>query len=464
MTFTPPSGPPASPPPWPPVDQPGLPGPGGRGPESGPGDDRRPFGLIVGVAAVLGALVVLAGLVLLQRDDDGGDVASPAATTTAPPATAPSDTAPPSTAPGSPETVPPSTSPDPGVEPIACPAGIPEPICDAAEFVQVETGRAFRQFPEVELLDAEAFEARRLSLMEEEDNEELEAVGQTFKAIGLLPLDLDVVATMEELRAASVAGFYDPESDQLVVRGREFSPLTRVVVAHELVHALDDQWFELHRPEYDELDTEAGFGFIAVAEGHARVIENAFRARLSTAEQADALREEFALLAGSGLDVFSSPPLLLESLAAPYVLGEDLVNAILEREGRAGVARAFEDPPRTSEQVLHPDAYRTGEPAIDVPAPPADGEVVDSHVMGEVGLQWWLESAEQAEGWGGDRYVTWDSGTGVCTRVDLVMDTDADLAEVRRGFEEWAEAADRRTVEAVEVVGRPGLRITGCVG
>lgn len=455
MTFTPPSGRPASPPPWPPVEESSQPG---------PGDGGRRSGLIMGVAAVLGALVVLAGLVLLQRDDDGGEAASPAPTTTAPPGTAPPGTAPPSTAPDAPDTVPPSTSPDPAVEPIACPADIPEPICDAAQFVQVETGRAFHRFPEVELLDAEAFEARRLSLMQEEGAEEVEAVGRTLKAIGLLPLDLDVVATMEELQAASIAGFYDPEGDQLVVRGREFSPLTRVVVAHELVHALDDQWFELYRPEYEELDSEAGFGFVAVAEGHARVVENAFRARLSTAEQADAMREEFALLAGSGIDVFSIPPVLLESLTAPYVLGEELVTAILERDGREGLARAFEDPPRTSEQVLHPHAYLAREPAIDVPPPPADGEVVDSELMGEVGLQWWLESVERAEGWGGDRYVTWNSGTGVCTRVDLVMDTDADLAEVREGFAEWAEGDDRRTVEEVEVVGRPGLRITGCAG
>ena len=60
--------------------------------------------------------------------------------------------------------------------------------------------------------------------------------------------------------AAGVLGFYDPETAELVIRGQAITPYTRQTIVHELTHALDDQHFELDRPEYDDLDDETGFG------------------------------------------------------------------------------------------------------------------------------------------------------------------------------------------------------------
>ena len=76
-----------------------------------------------------------------------------------------------------------------------------------------------------------------------------------------------------------VVGFYDPETDELVVRGAALTPYVRTTIAHELVHALDDQHLDLDRPEYDEADDEIGFGFSSVVEGNARRVENAYRER-----------------------------------------------------------------------------------------------------------------------------------------------------------------------------------------
>jgi hypothetical protein len=74
-------------------------------------------------------------------------------------------------------------------------------------------------------------------------------------------------------------------------------------------------------------------------------------------------------------------------------------------------------------------------------------------VLGELGLLLVLNSSgvsgrAAAAGWGGDRYVAWRDGDDTCVRVTLVMDADADTAELR--------SALRRLQRA-----REGLRVTG---
>ena len=85
---------------------------------------------------------------------------------------------------------------------------------------------------------------------------------------------------MDALLEAGVLGFYDPETDELVVRGGDLSPMTRQTIAHELTHALDDQWFDLAKAEYEQSDDEVGFGVAALAEGNARRIDKLYAAQL----------------------------------------------------------------------------------------------------------------------------------------------------------------------------------------
>jgi hypothetical protein len=458
MTFQPPSDRPAGPPPWPPAES---------DPDGGPRRRGVPQGVIVAAAALVGALLVLAVVVILNRGGDDVDAGAPepaAPTTTEAP---PADDEPDTTEPPNGEPVPAPEPPPavPEVTPIDCPQQTPGPICEAAEFVQVQTGRAFREFPAHELLDEDAF---RDQVFDEERTEEdlaqVEATARTMVAIGLIDPDLDLLATLEDLVAASALGLYDIEDDVLYVRGTEFTPLVRIVMVHELVHALDDQWFDLGRLHDDELDSEEAFGFLSLIEGHARVIENRYRETLPAAERSQAVQEELRLVLESGIDVLSIPPVLLEQLGAPYLLGERLVEAILAEGGVEGLAEAFADPPTTASQVLHPERYFAREPAVEVAAPPADGEIVDSEVVGELGFRFWLDDDEAAVGWAGDRYVTWDDGTAACLRVDVVMQTPADLERLRAAFAEWAQGGERRSIEDVEVVDRDGLRVTSCAG
>jgi hypothetical protein len=276
---------------------------------------------------------------------------------------------------------------------------------------------------------------------------------------------------MESLLAIGVLGFYDPETGELVVRGRDPTLYTQQTNVNEMVHALDDQWFELDRPEVDEADDESSFGLAAIAEGNARRIEDQWEADLSDADRTALLQEEMAF--GMQVDpsiVAAIPLVLIDLIQAPYDLGEVLVAELLANGGQDRLDAAFAEPPTTSEQVMHPERYLAGEPVIQVDPPEAGGEVIDEGAFGELMIELLLTSElgardarTVADGWGGDWYVAWTEGGETCLRADFVADTATDLTEMEQGFQAWAESTTvDASVEAVTVDGEDGLRVTSC--
>jgi hypothetical protein len=267
---------------------------------------------------------------------------------------------------------------------------------------------------------------------------------------------------MRELYSTGVLGFYDPETDELVVRGSDLGPSTRQTIAHELTHALDDQWFDLANPDYEQNDDEVGFGIAALAEGNARRVDGAYASELDAEERKQLRQEEQQ--AGSGPPAV--PPVLIELIRAPYAFGEELVQAILDRGEQSALDDAFRQPPRTSEQVIDVDKWFAREPATSVAAPPADGPVSDEGMFGELALRLLLEQSlgrgrvnRAAGGWGGDRYVVWPQGDAFCLRVDLAGDTPSDVSEMEDALKDTAKDLPAATVEQVS----PGLvRFTSC--
>jgi hypothetical protein len=318
-------------------------------------------------------------------------------------------------------------------------ADIEAVVADISDFVAREEGEPFKHAVSVELLGEGDFQARLL----DDFDDDLDIIQQQqvlYTALGLIPPDLDLVESMKSLLGAGVVGFYDPETGALVVRGSGLTPYVRTTIAHELTHALD-------RPEYDDAQDEVAFGFSAIVEGNARRVEAAYKASLSDDEQFQADAEELQL--SQGFDFGSIPPVLIQMLAAPYQLGQALVDRIVDDRGNEGLAAALADPPHTSEQVIDPDAYESGETAIDVPHPQPQGTLVDEGVVGELLIQLLLAPAiggddarQAAEGWGGDWSVTWRDGDRSCAAVTIVGDDVIDTEELRQAFDHWAQGRD----------------------
>ena len=255
----------------------------------------------VAVVGLLAVVALLASMLLVRRassgDGGGGDGGDGDATTAT------------------------TAEPEPATE-----AEIEAAVAEISDFVAEEAGMPFLEPVTVELEGEGDFQDRLLEDFDD-DAEELRQTEVFLTGLGLVDPGVDMVESMRSLLGGGVVGFYDPESDELVVRGAALTPYVRTTIAHELTHALDDQHHDLDRPEYDEADDETSFGFSAVVEGNARRIESAYHATLDEDERRQATEEELAL--GGDVDIESIPLILVDLIGAPYTLGEPFVDAVL---------------------------------------------------------------------------------------------------------------------------------------
>lgn len=330
-------------------------------------------------------------------------------------------------------------------------------------FVEDERGLPFREPVQVEVLGDDEF----LDVFyEEPDDVEPERAdrdpGATLTALGLFQADDDVEQEVVDSLDEGVVGFYDPRDGRLVVRGDRADVFVELVIVHELVHALQDQHFDLERPELEDVEDESLLAFDSLVEGDAVRVELAWYET-----QTPARRQEVDDVLGGVLqdDDDDDDGDVVESLLGfPYYAGPPLVEVLLAGGGQPALDAAFVTPPTTSEQVLHPD--RTGPAAVpvEVAVPESSGRLVDQGVLGELGLALVLgvdptEPGGPQDGWGGDSYSTRELGGRTCTVLDVQVDSRQDGEDLRPALDEWA--ADHPDADVAD--GPDGLlRVNAC--
>ncbi len=146
----------------------------------------------------------------------------------------------------------------------------------------------------------------------------------------------------------------------------------------------------------------------------------------------------------SGMDssaVEEAPFFLTESLYFPYITGAEFIMYFWTEGGWESVNAIWENPPTTSEQIIHPEKYEAGENAIPIAiADPLDTfgsswRLLEYNENGELGIRIFLqnggasfESATAAsEGWGGDAtyIITNDDETAMVWTSDWDSEGDA---------------------------------------
>jgi hypothetical protein len=378
--------------------------------------------VVLGVLASVAALAAAILGVVIVSDDDASDQASPG-----------------STADQSSEE--PSIGSEHDTTGTPTDAEVEDLVAELSDYVEEQRGLEFEEPVQVDIEDDDAFHERLFADFDE-DAEQTALSDPLFKAFGLLDPGEDLVETMRTALEGAVVGFYDPETDELVVRGAAITPAVRVTITHELTHALDDQHFDLDRQEYDDADDEIALGFSGLVEGSAVTVENAYTDTLTTDETEQYFDEQMSY------GIPDVPLAILDLIGAPYQYGPGLIAALRADGGRERLDDAFAEPPRTSEQVLHPDAYLDAEPRLAVEHPAADGEVVWDGVLGELFTQVVLsqevpdQAGAAAEGWGGDWATTWREGDRSCARAVVVGDTPDDSDELYAAWSAWADAVE----------------------
>jgi hypothetical protein len=329
-----------------------------------------------------------------------------------------------------------------------------ERVVDLVAFVEDERGLPFDHPVAVDFLTpAQYSEQTRIdeSELSREDRRLIEDGTAPLRALGLVPAGFDALQSANELSDTGTLAYYDPLRERITVRGTEMTPDLRVTLAHELVHVLQDQHFDLDAmlddgdPMADRLS-----GYLALIEGDATRIQEAYVDSLSTDDRESYL-DAIGQTSGEAEEQLGDiPGVLVAMQGAPYALGPSLVELIAVEGGNDAVDDAFEDPPASTEHMVDPRSYFAGDSAHEVTAPvlPTGGEQIgEDDRLGALPLFLLLseridplEALTAADGWGGDAYVAYDRGGTVCMDLAVQGDSTRDGEELLRAFQAWVAA------------------------
>jgi hypothetical protein len=203
--------------------------------------------------------------------------------------------------------------------------------------------------------------------------------------------------------------------------------VARLILAHEITHALQDQHFGLHESPLRSRDNDdAALAALTVIEGDAMVTMGEYAAHMA---DVTLLFEALQFLGMDQSALIQSPPFIQAQLLFPYLTGQTFVmRARTGPRGTESVNDLLTRWPESTEQILHPERLpRAG--GGDHPTPvtiepaewgvPAEWELRASNVWGELGVRQIFQgsltarrAAEVAEGWDGDRWGVWRDPEG----------------------------------------------------
>lgn len=243
-----------------------------------------------------------------------------------------------------------------------------------------------------------------------------------LKKFGLLDRDFQLRPFLISLLTEQVAGFYDDKSKTVNLLDWIEPEDQKPVLAHELTHALQDQKVGLTKwsvvgPEdvaknaqqdnlhiqTDEADTARD----AVAEGQAMVVYLDYTLR-PTGRTLEKSPDLLSRLKDTVSDTSNSPilaraPLLLQkSLLFPYSEGLAFEDAVLLKSGKdAAFSSVLENPPSSTFEILHPNAYMTHAPVPVLRLPDVHPLVDPEYAPYDVGVMGEFDVRILAELFGG---------------------------------------------------------------
>ena len=282
--------------------------------------------------------------------------------------------------------------------------------------------------------------------------EDLKALSRLAVAGGMLPEGTDLASLAVSFTAATAGATYSPLDKQvLLVSEGPKGFRDEGLLAHEFVHALQDQHFDLLR-----LITARPFSFdreeaaFAVVEGDAvsverRVEQGEAWSRKTLEEVAREEDDRYSLYRRGVGALF--PPLLTETFIFRYRDGLRFVEAMRRARPPVRLDDLFRRPPTSSEQVLHPEKYLAGEQPrevfVDAGGFADEGwRLAATTPLGEVGVRGLLmagvpteEARRAAAGWGGDRAFLFErEGRAPLFVWKTVWDTGRDAQEFFRAY------------------------------
>ena len=361
-------------------------------------------------------------------------------------------------------------------------------VADAVPRLERTVGVKFKRPPKFEMRsrdEVRQFLEKQFAV--DVPDEDLRGSERAYKRFGLIPDTLDLRKFMLALLTEQVAGFYDPATKVLYIVQGASDEMVGITVSHELVHVLQDQYFDLDSLRKIKRRNDRQVAAQSVIEGQATLEQlssmlGGGAALTSLPGGWDRVREMIRN-GQSAMPVFAGAPLAIqETLLFPYLSGAEFMKAFKEKSGGK---LPFADMPQSTEQVMHENAFflsRDDPTTVTLPAPVGGGDVYEND-FGEFETRLFLfqhlkdrdAAYRGAAGWDGDRFVSfttpggdgvawltvWDTSVDAAEFYDLVdtalLKRFSDLKPVQSSGDRRVYAAHGRTiaVTAAEVQGRP---------
>jgi hypothetical protein len=308
-------------------------------------------------------------------------------------------------------------------------------------------------------------------MKEEKSAEERYASQKTAEKFGLLAKGFQLEPFLVELLTEQIAGLYDPKAHEFYIADWTPAADQRMVMAHELTHALEDQhfhiesWLKAARPNDD-----AELARDAVLEGSAMLamLDYLLRGTGRSVWELPEVDPELLMGSAKSSPQFSKAPRFIRDvLLFPYVGGLNFTKTALRDDGWSGLQKLFDAPPVSTQQILHPELYAKGVRPAEMPLPELgkmltkEWKKLDENTLGEFGLREVLQellgaerAAALAPSWRGDRYALFEHAK--TKQLLLVFRVRLETPEVAaKFFGQYSEALEKKYEQRRELFRRP---------
>ena len=278
------------------------------------------------------------------------------------------------------------------------------------------------------------------------------------RAIGFVQGEPDVEKAAGDLADSGTLAYYDFDRKIVNIRGTKLTVNTRVTLAHELTHALQDQQFDLSS-RFGAGNSEQQQALRTIVEGDAMTVENRYIDTL-TEDEKTAYRTEYqAVYDKSQQDLGQVATALQASQTIPYAIGQPYVGFVqATRGGQPDTARLD-----ALMRRLPQDTAATFDPAdasglrVDVEPPRLSGITFTVDQVGAFSLYVMLSdridatsAMDAVDGWRGDAFraaetkttgaKTTGAKTVMCVAATFAMASTNDAKELNEAFSQWAAA------------------------
>ena len=269
------------------------------------------------------------------------------------------------------------------------------------------------------------------NLHEEYTPQEIHIQESVLRAFGLVSRDFDFAKFLVTFYTEQAAGAYDPRRKTMFIADWPTEEMQRIVLTHELTHALQDQSFDLDKFLHARRENDdATNARQAVVEGYATAAMMQQMIGQVDLANMPALGTLMAGMVNKQMGEFpayTSAPFFFRMQALfPYAQGMGYMQRGLQLGGWKELNAIFSNPPTTTREIFEPSVYFDQQaplPTISLPRPPAlEGvaglKLLTENTAGELryySLLGQLISEDEAKtvatGWLADRFILYEGSS-----------------------------------------------------